>query len=100
MFTLHGFHLYNIETFPSTYPNALPHCSAATAHSSKIYDSVTSDRSLVTIQESTFSVSFLLCFTMVLSIFSSEQTILVLFDGAQGALNLHATPFFFLQVVI
>ena len=35
---------------------------------------------------------------MVSSIFSSEKAILVLFDGAQGALNLHATPFFFLQV--
>ena len=39
-------------------------------------------------------------FTMISSIFSSERTALVLFDGAQGALNLHATPFFFLQVVV
>ena len=32
--------------------------------------------------------------------FSSEQTIQVLSDGAQRALNLHATTFFFLQVVV
>ena len=37
---------------------------------------------------------------MVSSIFSSKRTILVLSDGAQGALNLDVTPFFFLQKVV
>ena len=47
MFTSHGFHLYNIETFFSTHPNALSYCSAVTPHSPKICDSVTSGRSLI-----------------------------------------------------
>ena len=49
MFTSHGFHLYNIETFFSTHPNGLSYCSALTIHSFKISDSVTSDRSLTLI---------------------------------------------------
>ena len=36
---------------------------------------------------------------MISSIFSSERAVLVLYDGAQGAFNLHTTPFFFLEVV-
>ena len=36
---------------------------------------------------------------MISSIFSSERAVLVLYDGAQGALNLQTTPFFFLEVV-
>ena len=47
MFTSHGFRLYNIETFFSTHPNALPYCSVVTPHSSKISDSVILDRSLI-----------------------------------------------------
>ena len=43
---------------------------------------------------------FLLCFAMVLSIFFSERTILGLFNGAQGALNLHVISFFILQAVV
>ena len=49
MFTSHGFHLYNIETFFSTHPNSLSYYSAVTPHSPKISDSVTSDRSLIVI---------------------------------------------------
>ena len=49
MFTLHGFRLYNIETFFPTYPNALSYCSAVTPHSSKNSDSVTSNRSIIVI---------------------------------------------------
>ena len=37
---------------------------------------------------------------MVSSIFFPEPTILVLSDGAQGALILHNMLFFFLQVVV
>ena len=47
MFTPNGFHLYNIETFFSTHPNALSYCSAVTPNSSKISDSMTSGRSLI-----------------------------------------------------
>ena len=48
MFPLHGFRLYNIESFFSTHPNALPYCSVITPHSSKIFfDCVTTDRSLI-----------------------------------------------------
>ena len=46
MFASLGFHLYNIEAF-STHLNALSYCSGVTPHSSKISDSVTSDRSLI-----------------------------------------------------
>ena len=47
MFTSHGFHLYNIDTFCSIHPNALSYCSLVTPHSSKISDNVISDRSLL-----------------------------------------------------
>ena len=47
MFASLGFHLYNIEAFFSTHLNALSYCSGVTPHSSKISDSVTSDRSLI-----------------------------------------------------
>ena len=101
MFTSHAFRLYNIETFFSTHPNAMSYCSAVTPNSSKISDSVISYRSLIVIiKESILSKSFLFCFTMVSSSFFSERTILVLSHGAKGALNLHITPFFFLQVVV
>ena len=94
------FHLFNIETSFPTHPNALPYCSGVTPLYSKTSDNVTSDRSLiVTTYESTLSISFLLCFTKVLSIFSPERTILISFDGAQGALNQHVTPFSFLKLV-
>ena len=46
-FTSHGFRLYNIYTFLFTHPNALSYCSAVTPHSSKISDSITSDRPLI-----------------------------------------------------
>ena len=45
MFTSDGFRLYNIKTDP----NSFPYCSAVTPHSSKISDSVTSDKSLIAI---------------------------------------------------
>ena len=47
MFASHGFRLYNIDTFFPTHSNALSYCSAVTPHSSKISDSMTSDRSLI-----------------------------------------------------
>ena len=40
------------------------------------------------------------CFTLISSIFSSERIISVSSDGVQGALNLRAIHFFFLQVVV
>ena len=46
MFTLHDFHLYNIESF---HPNALSDCSAVAPHSSKFSDGVTSDKSFIVI---------------------------------------------------
>ena len=45
MFTSHDSHLYNIETFFSTHPNALSYCSNVTPHFSKISDSVRSGQS-------------------------------------------------------
>ena len=79
MFTSLGFRLYDIETIFSTHSNAFLYCSGVIPHSCKISDSRTSDRSLIVkIQESTLSIRFLLCFTMVSSIFSSERTVLVL----------------------
>ena len=96
IFTSNGFRLYNIETCFSTNPIALTYCSAVTPHSSKTSDSVKSDRPLIVlIYERTLSISFSLCFTMVSSIFSSERTILVLSDGAQGASNTRYTLFLF-----
>ena len=59
MFTSHVYYLFR-DLF-STHPNALSYCSAVTPHSSKICNSVTSDRSLiVTVQESTFLISYFL----------------------------------------
>ena len=101
MFTSHGFRLYNIETFCSTHPNAYSYCSAVTPQSSEITGSATSDRSLiVTIKESALSISF---FTLLYYGFINlllRTNYLILSDGAQGALNLHTTPFFFLQVLV
>ena len=86
MFTLNDFPLYNAETFFSSHFDALSYCSTVTPKSSK---------TITTIQKNTFSIGLLLCFTMVSSIISSEQTVLVLSDGTQEALNLHATHFLF-----
>ena len=47
MLALHGFRLYNTETFFSTHPNVLSYGSAVTPHSSEISDCVTLDRSLI-----------------------------------------------------
>ena len=87
MFTSNGFRLYNTKTFFSVNP-VLSCFSAVTLHSSKISDSVRPDRSLI-VTTSSFSISFLLCFTVVSSICSSKRTTLDLSDSAQGALNIH-----------
>ena len=91
LFTSNGFHLYNIENFFFTHPNALLYCSAVTPHSSKISDSVTSDRSF-TVTKKVPKVFY--------TIFSRERTTLVLSDSAQGTLNLYTTSYFFVQVVV